>query len=117
MNKSKITDYVINPYTGCQHGCKYCYATFIRRFQNIKEEWGEFIFPKINCPDLLEKELATNKPGVIWMSSVTDPYTPIEAKYQLTRKILEKIAKSPNGKNSNWKFLPNPHWLEEILIC
>lgn len=95
MTKSKITDYVINPYTGCQHGCKYCYADFIRRFQNIKEKWGDFVYPKINCPELLKKELKKNKPGHIWLSSVCDCYTPIEGKFKLTRKILEIIATSP----------------------
>ncbi len=95
MTKSKITDYVINPYTGCQHGCKYCYADFIRRFQNIKEKWGDFVYPKINCPELLKKELKKNKPGHIWMSSVCDCYAPIEGKFKLTRKILEIIADSP----------------------
>jgi len=92
--KSKLTDYVINPYTGCGHGCVYCYADFIRRFQNIKEKWGEFVFAKVNCPDLLEKELEKNKPGNIWMSSVTDCYQPVEKKFKLTRNILEIIAKS-----------------------
>ncbi len=95
MTKSKLTDYVINPYTGCQHGCKYCYAVFIKRFQNIKEDWGDFIHVKINCPELLKEELKKNKAGHIWLSSVTDPYCPIEGKYKLTRKILETIANSP----------------------
>jgi DNA repair photolyase len=95
MTKSKLTDYVINPYTGCQHGCKYCYADFIRRFQNIKEKWGDFVYAKINCPELLEKELEKNKPGNIWLSSVCDCYMPIEGKFELTRKVLEVIAKSP----------------------
>lgn len=94
MTKSKLTDYVINPYTGCQHGCKYCYAVFIKRFQNIKEEWGDFMYAKVNCPQLLEHELEKNKPGNIFMSSVTDCYSPIEGKYKLTRKILETIANS-----------------------
>ena len=94
MTKSKLTDYVINPYTGCQHGCKYCYAYFIKRFQNIREEWGSFIYAKMNCPELLKQELAKNKPGHIWLASVCDCYTLIEGKYQLTRKILETIAKS-----------------------
>jgi len=91
--KSKLTDYVVNPYTGCSHGCKYCYASFIRRFQNIKEKWGEFVYVKSNCADLLDKELEKSKGGHIWMSSVCDCYMPIEKKYGLTRKILEKIIK------------------------
>lgn len=95
MTKSKLTDYVINPYTGCQHGCKYCYADFIRRFQNIDEYWGEFVYAKVNCPELLEKELEKNKPGHIWLSSVCDCYMPLEGKFKLTRKVLEVIANSP----------------------
>ena len=98
MTKSKLTDYVINPYTGCSHGCKYCYADFIRRFQNIPEKWGDFVFPKVNCVELLEKELAVNKPGHIWMSSVCDCYISLEGKYKLTRIILETIMKSPYKK-------------------
>lgn len=94
MTKSKLTDYVINPYTGCQHACVYCYADFIRRFQNIKESWGDFVYAKTNCIDLLPKELEKNKPGNIWLSSVCDCYMPIEGKYQLTRKVLEIIANS-----------------------
>jgi len=94
MTKSKLTDYVINPYTGCQHGCKYCYADFIKRFQNIKDEWGDFVYVKINCLELLEKELEKAKPGHIWMSSVCDCYMPLEGKYKITRKILEIIANS-----------------------
>lgn len=96
MTKSKLTDYVINPYTGCQHGCKYCYADFMRRFHNIKDKWGDFVYVKINCPEFLKKELEKNKAGNIWLSSVCDAYMPIEAKYKLTRKILEIIANSPH---------------------
>jgi DNA repair photolyase len=93
--KSKLSDYVINPYVGCQHGCKYCYATFIKRFQNIKEKCGEFCYARVNCPELLAKELDRAKPGHIWMSSVTDAYQPLEGKYKLTRRILEVLANHP----------------------
>jgi DNA repair photolyase len=95
ITKSKITDYVINPYIGCEHGCKYCYADFIRKFRNIKKQWGDFVHVKINCPQLLKKELKNNKPGHIWMSSICDCYMPIESRYKLTRKILKIISSSP----------------------
>lgn len=98
MTKSALTDYVINPYVGCQHGCKYCYAVFMKRFQNIREPWGDFVYAKVNCPELLRNELERNRAGNIWLSSVTDPYQPIEGKYKLTRKILDTIAGSPYGK-------------------
>ena len=95
LTKSKLTDYVINPYVGCQHACHYCYAVFMKRFQNIAEPWGEFVHVKMNCPELLAGELKKNRPGNIWLSSVTDAYHPIEAKYRLTRRILETICDSP----------------------
>jgi len=94
MTKSKLSDYVINPYTGCSHGCKYCYADFIKRFQNIPDKWGEFVFAKTNCPELLEKEIEKNRPGQIFMSSVCDCYMPEEENFKLTRKILEVFSKS-----------------------
>ena len=103
--KSKLTDYVINPYTGCLHGCKYCYATFMKKWHKIPEEWGDFLYTKINCPELLEKELKKSKPGHIWMSSVTDPYTPLEVKYKLTRKILEILSKPPYHKKFSLEIL------------
>lgn len=96
MSKSDLADYAINPYTGCQHGCKYCYADFMRKYQNIKEEWGTFVYAKINCPDLLKEELIKNKPGIIWMGSVTDCYMPLESKFKLTRHILESIIPFKN---------------------
>ncbi len=105
MTKSKLTDYVINPYTGCQHGCKYCYATFIKRFQNIKEDWGDFVYVKVNCIELLKKELEKNKPGHIWMSSVTDCYSPIEGKYKLTRQILETFVNSKCKNKYSFEIL------------
>jgi DNA repair photolyase len=98
MTKSKLTDYVINPYTGCSHGCRYCYADFIKRFQNIPDNWGEFVFAKINCPELLKEEIEKNKPGHIWLSSVCDCYMPEEEKFKLTRRILE-ISVNSNKKD------------------
>ena len=93
------TDWVINPYVGCQFGCKYCYATFIGRWKHPGEEWGEFADVKINAPEILKKELERlekkNKSknfGSILFSSVTDCYSPPEAKYKITRKCLEILA-------------------------
>ena len=93
ITKSNIPqiDFVINPYTGCQHGCIYCYAEFMIRFTNHKgEKWGEFL-------DIKQFELDKIKPQRyngkrILLSSVTDPYLPLEKKYQNTRKILEKLV-------------------------
>ena len=93
ITKSNIPsiDYVINPYTGCQHGCIYCYAEFMIRFTNHKgEKWGEFLdiktfdFNKIKAQKYNGKRLL--------LSSVTDPYLPLEKKYQNTRRLLEALV-------------------------
>jgi DNA repair photolyase len=88
LSKSKVYDYVINPYTGCQHGCSYCYARFMKRFTGHTEPWGEFVDVKINAAELLQKEILKKKPGRVWVSGVCDPYQPLEAKYKLTWQCL-----------------------------
>lgn len=92
LSPSKIYPYVINPYTGCQHGCSYCYARFMKKFTGHKEQWGEFVDVKINAADLLQLEVRKKKPGKVWISGVCDPYQPLEAEYKLTRKCLEILA-------------------------
>lgn len=95
LTKSRIpgVDYSLNPYVGCYFGCRYCYASFMRRFTNHKEPWGEFVDVKINAPEILEKQLQRAKPGHIAMSLVTDPYQPLEKRYELTRRCLEVFLK------------------------
>jgi len=99
LSKSKVYDYVINPYVGCQHACSYCYARFMKRFTGHKEPWGEFVDVKINAPDLLQVEITRKKPGRIWISGVCDPYQPLEARYELTRKCMEILA------HRNWPVI------------
>ena len=57
LSKSKVLDYTINPYVGCEHGCTYCYARFMKRFTGHMERWGEFVDVKINAPSLLQREI------------------------------------------------------------
>jgi DNA repair photolyase len=94
LSKSKISgmDYALNPYIGCEHGCVYCYAEFMKKFTNHKEEWGEFVDVKINIADRLRKQIRRKKPGTIMIGTVTDAYQPQEGKYQLTRRCLEILA-------------------------
>ena len=93
LNKSKIFDYCLNPYTGCQINCTYCSARiFMRRYSGHKEPWGEFVDVKVNAPELLKKQLEKAKKGIVWVSSVCDPYQPLEAKYTLTRQCLKELA-------------------------
>jgi len=92
VSKSKVFDYVLNPYIGCQHGCTYCYARFMKRFTGHKEPWGEFVDVKINAPALLKHEIDKMPPGRVWVSGVCDPYQPLETAYELTRKCLEILV-------------------------
>lgn len=80
LSKSKVFDYTINPYVGCQHGCTYCYARFMKRTTGHKEQWGKFVDVKINAPELLRREIDRKTPGRVWISGVCDPYQLIEAK-------------------------------------
>ena len=93
LSRSKVFDYVINPYTGCQHGCTYCYARFMKRFTGHNEPWGQFVDVKVNAPELLEKEVTKKPRGRVWVSGVCDPYQPLEKKYELTKKCLQILLR------------------------
>jgi DNA repair photolyase len=95
ITKSNLpeSDFVINPYTGCSHGCIYCYARFMKRFSgHDAEEWGEFVDAKINSPELIPQNLVKYKNKVITIGSVTDPYQEVEKDFKLTRSILTKLT-------------------------
>lgn len=84
-----VCDFSLNPYVGCPHACKYCYASFMKRFTNHPEPWGTFIDIKywqpIKNPHKYDgKEL--------FIGSVTDPYNPAEEKYKRTRALLEELS-------------------------
>jgi len=94
LNKSALADYCINPYIGCQHGCKYCYAeSYTRRFTKHNEAWGDFVDIKTNAPTILAHEIKRKPKGEVYISSLTDAYQPLEQKYKLTRKLLEILLK------------------------
>jgi DNA repair photolyase len=94
ITKSNLpdADYVINPYTGCLHSCIYCYARFMKRFTGHDEPWGSFVDVKLNAADAVPRKGEKYKNKSIFMSSVTDPYLELEKKYELTRRILKRIA-------------------------
>lgn len=86
--------FVINPYLGCGHGCRYCYAVFMRKYsrQHASVPWGSFVEVKTNIVDVLRLELAKKrKTGSVMLSSVCDPYQPAELRYKLTRGCLEAL--------------------------
>ena len=98
LTKSRLPGlgYCINPYVGCQHACVYCYARFMKRFTNHEEPWGTFVDAKVNAAALFEKDFTKTKPGEgAFFGSVTDCYQPLEARYKLTRSILQQIADHP----------------------
>jgi DNA repair photolyase len=73
LSRSKVFDYTVNPYIGCEHGCTYCYARFMKRYTGHKEPWGEFVEAKINAANLLQQEM--KKPGRVWISGTCDAYS------------------------------------------
>ena len=87
-------DFTLNPYRGCQYGCSYCYAAAFSPSREKRQNWGDWVVIKANAVDILTKELVRwqkkhTAPPRIYMSSVTDPYQPIEKQQQLTRQLLE----------------------------
>lgn len=90
LTKSNLpaSDYVINPYVGCPHGCKYCYASFMKRFTGHKEEWGTFIDVK-RCSKPISKMKLKGK--TVFLASVTDCYNSYEDKYYITQNLLKQF--------------------------
>lgn len=93
LTKSNLpaSDYVINPYVGCTHGCKYCYASFMKRFTGHEEPWGSFIDIK-KCSKKINTQKISGKN--VFLSSVTDCYNEFENDYKVTRHILEELVYS-----------------------
>jgi DNA repair photolyase len=93
LSKSNLPglDYSLNPYRGCEHACVYCYVPNILRIK--REEWGGFVNVKTNIANILSKELKKKQKGVVGISTVTDPYQPLEKKYKLTRYCLEQLLR------------------------
>ena len=106
LTKSRLpgADYVINPYVGCGFGCKYCYAKFMAKFvagkhklskdtKKLQNNWGQWVVPKTEDVKRFKTELSKKLPKLkdktVLLSSVTDPYQPLEAKLRLTQEILK----------------------------
>ena len=83
-----VSDYSVNPYVGCTHACQYCYASFMKRFTNHPEPWGDFLDVKF-WPEIRHPEKYAGKE--LFFGSVTDPYNPQEEIYQRTRTLLEQL--------------------------
>ncbi len=88
-------DYCLNPYVGCGHGCRYCYATFMKRFTGHSEPWGDFVDVKANVAHVLRRQLKRVREGTLLIGTVTDPYQPLEKRYRLTRDCLSALVPTP----------------------
>lgn len=84
-------DFTLNPYSGCQFGCAYCYAAFFVNDAQKRQDWGKWVEVKTNAVRELERSRSLHGKK-IYMSSVTDPYQPLEAKVGLTREILQVLS-------------------------
>lgn len=85
-------DYSLNPYMGCQFGCTYCYAAFFARSRELQDTWGDWVKAKRNAIEKLTRMRADLTNKTIYMSSVTDPYQPVERRLGLVRGILEVLV-------------------------
>ena len=87
--------WTLNPYRGCRHACRYCYARPTHEFLGLGagREFEQRVFAKINAPEVLRSEMRKPK----WMGepiaigTASDPYEPAESQYGITRQILEVL--------------------------
>lgn len=100
--------WTVNPYRGCEFGCKYCYARFAHEFMELRDP-GQFetkIYAKQFSRPGFRAELRKVTPGEsIWIGTATDPYQPAERRFRITRQILEVLAEEEATKRA---LLPSP---------
>jgi DNA repair photolyase len=88
--------WTINPYRGCEFGCRYCYARYTHEFMEMRDgmEFEQKIYVKQHAAGLLRQELRRVKPHEsIALGTATDPYQPAERRYEITREILEEFSR------------------------
>jgi DNA repair photolyase len=81
--------YSFNCYTGCEHGCVYCYARFMQRFHPHEEPWGRFVDVKVNAPQVLARQVRRLPAGPVFTCSACDGWQPVERQYRLTRRCCQ----------------------------
>jgi len=85
-------DFTCNPYVGCTFSCRYCYAAFLPQNSKPVSKWGRWFQAKKNAVELARKHAKKTAGKAVYMSSVTDPYQPVERSLQLSRGILEALV-------------------------
>lgn len=93
LNRSGLPelDYALNPYLGCLHGCRYCYAADMTPGDS-PETWGSLVAVRKNIVDVLKKEVKIKRRGIVGISTITDPYQAVEGKYRLTEKCIDVLT-------------------------
>jgi DNA repair photolyase len=88
--------WTINPYRGCEFACKYCYARYTHEFMEMRDgvDFERKIYVKQHAAEILRRELRRVRPEQgIAIGTATDPYQPAERRYEVTRAILEEMAR------------------------
>lgn len=96
ITKSRLPelDYAVNPYSGCQHRCIYCFAIDFTRISDARENWGDVVYVKSNLINVLTREIKGLRRGITGISSITDAYQPAEARYRLTRQAVKILLEN-----------------------
>jgi DNA repair photolyase len=95
-NRAMPFEWTINPYRGCEFGCRYCYARYTHEFMEMRDgmEFEQKIYVKQHAAELLRQELRRVKPDEsIALGTATDPYQPAERRYEVTRALLEEFSR------------------------
>lgn len=85
-------DFTFNPYTGCSYGCTYCYAAFFAPDVRLQANWGNWVRVKTDAVEVIRRMRTDLRGKTVYMSSVTDPYQPIERRLNLVRDVLPILA-------------------------
>ena len=95
LSPSKLSGlrYSLNPYRGCAHGCVYCYSPSVLGDRRLAMNWGKVVQPKQNIVEVLTREVKSKPKGTVGVSTVCDPYQPLEAELELTRKCIELLSR------------------------
>ena len=86
-----VTEYTLNPYSGCGMGCAYCYVMKFPYAVEYPQAWGSWVQPKTNASFLLGKARAKIWGNSIFLGSATDPYQYVERQYRLARRGLKVL--------------------------
>ncbi len=90
--------YALSPYRGCAHGCRYCYVRDYPQALHGSGDWGGWVTPKLNAPELLWAQRHRLHEQSVFLASATDPYQPVEREFRLTRACLKVLLDCPTTR-------------------